>query len=139
MTTKEWLNRGFDIWRRLEVKKAYLETLGNVVSRYGEREIETYHAENVSEVTFIKWSETKKEVNQLESKLFDIDQVTKKAIERLHNPNEYAVLYCRYIMRKNWKDVAKICDYSEPSMFRLHREGVEHLGAVAYDLIEEID
>ena len=113
MTTKEWLNRGFDIWRRLEVKKAYLETLGNVVSRYGEREIETYHAENVSEVT-------------------------KKAIERLHNPNEYAVLYCRYIMRKNWKDVAKICDYSEPSVLRLHREGVEHLGAVAYDLIEEI-
>lgn len=135
MTTKEWLNRGFEIWKRLQIQKAHLETLDNVVSRYGEREIETYHAENLSEVTFIKWSEIKKEVETMERDLYQIDKETKEALELLHNPNEYAVLYCRYIMRKSWEDTAQICRYSKRQTFRIHSEGVDHLGALIYGRI----
>lgn len=132
MTTKEWLNRGFDIWRRLQIKKAHLETLDNVVSRYDAREIEVYHAENVSETTFIKWSETKKEVEEMERRLDAIDTETKDAIHLLSNPNEFAVLYCRYIMRKSWDDVAEICNYSKRSVFRFHADGINHLGCLIY-------
>lgn len=132
MTTKEWLNRGFDTWKRLQIKKAHLETLDNVVSRYDAREIEVYHAENVSETTFIKWSETKKEVEDMERELTKIDTETKDALHLLSNPNEFAVLYCRYIMRKPWADVAKICRYSPRSVYRFHADGVDHLGTLIY-------
>lgn len=136
MTTKEWLNRGYDIWKRLQIKKAHLETLDNVVSRYGKREIEIYHAENVSETTFLEWSETKKEVTEMEKQLSQIDKETKEALELLNNPNEFAVLYCRYVMRKNWDEVAEICKYSKRNTFLLHSEGVDHLGALIYSKLD---
>ena len=136
MTTKEWLNRGYDTWKRLQIQKAHLETLDNVVSRYGAREIEVYHAENVSETTFLQWSEIKREVETMERKLEAIDKETKEALTLLNNPNEYAVLYCRYIMRKSWDDVAEICRYSKRSAFYFHSAGIDHLGTLIYSKIE---
>ena len=103
MTTKEWLNRGFNTFRTLQLKRARLEALGNVISRYEGREIETYHCENSSESTFLTWSETKREVEVLEAKLYVIDSETKDALRLLYNPNEYEVLYLRYITRLKWK------------------------------------
>lgn len=128
MTPKDWLNRGYNIYKRLQVKQAHLDTLANVVSRYGVREIETYHAENVSETTFIKWSETKKEVEDMERSLAQIDKEVDEALKLLTNPNEYAVLFCRYIRRLPWEAVADACHYSKQSVFRFHADGVRHIG-----------
>ena len=132
MTPKEWLNRGFNIYKRLQVKRAHLETLNNVVSRYGAREIENYHAENVSETTFIKWSETKTAVEKMERDLLAIDKEVEEALGLLSNPNEYAVLYCRYVRRLTWQEIADALKYSEASVFRHHKEGVEHIGRLIY-------
>ncbi len=137
--TKEWLNRGFDIYKRLQVKQAHLETLNNIVSRYEPRDIETYRADNVSETTFIKWSETKKEVEEMERALFQIDDETEKALRLLHNPNEYAVLYCRYVRRLSWDDVGKACKYARASVFRFHKDGVDHIGCIIYDRINNFE
>lgn len=135
MTTKEWLNRGFNTFRTLQLKRARLEALGNVISRYEGREIETYHCENSSESTFLTWSETKREVEVLEAKLYVIDSETKDALRLLYNPNEYEVLYLRYITRLKWKEIEKLMNYSETHVFRLHSEGVDHVGEVAYRMI----
>ena len=135
MTTKEWLNRGFNTFRTLQLKRARLEALGNIISRYEGREIETYHSENSSESTFLTWSETKREVEQLEARLYTIDRETKDALGLLHNPNEYEVLFLRYIMRLKWEEIEKIMKYSKTHIFRLHAEGVDHVGEVAYRMI----
>lgn len=135
MTTKEWLNRGFCIFRTLQLKRARLEALGNIISRYEGQEIETYHSENSNESMFLTWSETKREVEQLEAKLYFIDTETKDALGLLHNPNEYEVLYLRYIMRLKWEEVEKITKYSRAHVFRLHTEGIDHVGEVAYNKI----
>lgn len=135
MTTKEWLNRGFDTWKRLRVKQIHLETLGNVVSRYEAREIETYHNGNSSESTFIAWSETKKEVERLEATLYRIDKETDAALSLLNNPDEYAILYLRYVGRLKWEEIEKTMNFSHQHVFRIHNEGVDHVGAVAYRMI----
>lgn len=136
MTTKEWLNRGFLKWRRLEIKRAHLETLGNIVSRYEAREVETYHAENSNESTMLTWSELKREVDTLAADLAQIDAQTDEAISRLANPTEYAVLYNRYIRRQRWQDVAETLHYSLTYVYQVHAAAVSHVGEVAYDLID---
>jgi hypothetical protein len=135
MTTKEWLNRGFETYRRLQLKNARLESLGNIISRYEGREIETYHSENSSESTFLTWSETKREVEQLEARLYAIDRETKDAIGLLNNPNEYEILFLRYVMRLKWEEIEKATKYSRSHVFRLWNDGVDHVGEAAYRMI----
>lgn len=136
MTSKEWLNRGYNMYRRLETKRAHLETLVNIVSRYDAREVETYHAENTSESTMLTWSELKREVDTLSAQLAEIDAKTDEAISRLDNPTEYAVLYNRYIRRQNWQSVAETLHYSVGRVFQIHAAAVAHVGEKAYDLID---
>lgn len=133
--TKEWLNRGFNKWRRLDIKRAHLETLGNIVSRYDAREVETYHNDNTSESVALTWSELKKEVDTLTLELAQIDAETDKAISRLNNPTEYAVLYNRYIRRQSWQAVAQTLNYSLAYVYEVHAVAVDHVGEVAYDVI----
>ena len=135
MTTKEWLNRGFCTFKRLQTKRAHLETLGNIVSRYESREIESFHSENSSENTMLTWSETKREVDRLEAELYTIDKETDKALSMLGNPNEYQILYLRYVGRLRWEEIETVTKFSRAHIFRLHSEGVDHVGEVAYSLI----
>ena len=123
MKTKDYLNRGFQLSRRLEVKKAARGSLGKVISRYEANETQTDHR-NTSEDVAIRWSELSKEIEEMESALRQIDKETDEIISRLSNPNEYAVLYCRFVRRLSWKDVAKETSYSEQHVYKLYRDGL---------------
>jgi DNA-directed RNA polymerase specialized sigma subunit len=123
MKTRDYLNRGFQLSRRLEVKKAARDSLGKVISRYEANETQTDHR-NTSEDTAIRWSELQKEIEEMESTLRRIDKETDEIISQLPNANEYAVLYCRFIRRLSWKEVAKETRYSEQHVFRLYQDGL---------------
>ena len=49
MILKEYINRGWNVYKKLLVKRANLDSIANVISKYGEREIETYPSGNSSE------------------------------------------------------------------------------------------
>lgn len=126
MTTREWLNRGFALSRRLEIKKATRDTLANVISHYSTDEAKTDHTRNTSEDTMIRWSETQREIERLELELRIIDKETEQVIKQLQNSNEYVVLYCRYIKRLSWKEVQKAVTFSSQHVFKLHADGVRN-------------
>lgn len=125
METRAYLNRGYLLSRRLEVKKADRDTLANVISRYEASESKTDHR-NTSEDTAIRWSELQKEIELMEIDLRKIDKETDEVISKLENPNEYAVLYCRFIRRLGWKEVAEATKYSEQYVYKLYTNGVRN-------------
>lgn len=127
MILKEYINRGWNVYKKLLVKRANLDSIANVISKYGEREIETYPSGNSSESQAIRWSELKKEVEELEFKLASIDRETDGLLQKLQNSSQYQVLYLRYVGRLSWADIPNACSYSEQSVFRLHREGLDEL------------
>lgn len=128
MTTREWLNRGFALSRRLVVLKATRDTLANTISRYEKDESQTDHTRNSSEDTFIKWSEAQREIERIELELRNVDHETKGVIENLTNERERSVLTCRYIYRLTWSEVQKATGYSEQHVFKLHADGVKSCG-----------
>ncbi len=127
MELKQYINRAWTIYKKLQVKKAHLDSLSNVISKYGEREIETYPSGNSSETVALRWSELKKECDELSFKLVKIDRETDDILKLLTNPSQYQVLYLRYIRRLSWDDIPKACNYSKQSVYRFHKEGLEEL------------
>lgn len=125
MTTREWLNRGFSISRALAVKKASRDTLANVISRYEASETQTDHG-NSAEDTAIRWSECQREIERLELELRNIDIETNEVLSHLDNLNEFNVLYCRYIRRLTWTEIAQVMNYSSQHIFKLHCDGVKN-------------
>lgn len=124
MTTMEWLNRGFQLSRRLEVKKASRDSLANIISRYEASETQSDHG-NTAEDTAIKWSECQREIERMELELRTIDIETNEVLGNLENKNEYTVLYCRYIKRLTWKEISEATNYSQQHVYKLHTDGVK--------------
>lgn len=130
MELKQWLNRGYAIAKKLTILKAHMESIGNVISNYEPREIEAMPNSNTSEANFIRWSELKKQVDELNFQLLKIDRETDKELRKLQNPNQYTVLYCRYIRRLSWRQISEVTRYSEQNTYKLHKDGVESLDRI---------
>lgn len=127
MELRRWLNRGYDIYKTLAVKKAHMDSLSNVISNYSPRETTTDSIANSSETAFLRWSELKKETDELCYKLRIIDHNTNEAIKKLSKEQLYTVLYLRYIRRMSWKEIPDIMEYSKQSVFRIHSEAINEL------------
>jgi hypothetical protein len=98
-----------------------------VISKYGEREIETYPTGNSSETQAIRWSELKEECDNLEWRLLTIDRETDSILKKLTNPSQYQVLYLRYVRRLSWDDIPEVLHYSKQNTFKLHKDGLDEL------------
>lgn len=127
MELKSYINRAWSVYKKLLVKKAHLDSLSNVISKYGEREIETYPSGNSSETQAIRWSELKKECDELEWKLLSIDRETDTILKKLTNPSQYQVLYMRYVCRLSWSDIPVALHYSPQNVYKLHKDGLDEL------------
>ena len=106
MELKQYINRAWAIYKKLLVKKAHLDSLSNVISKYGEREIETYPTGNSSETMALRWSELKKDCDELEWRLLCID---------------------RYVRRLSWGDIPEALHYSQQNVYKLHKAGLDEL------------
>ncbi len=127
MELRQYINRAWTVYKKLLVKKAHLDSLSNVISKYGEREIESYPTGNSSETQAIRWSELKKECDDLEYRLLCIDRETDSILKRLTDPSQYQVLYLRYVRRLSWEDIPEALHYSKQNVFKLHKKGLEEL------------
>lgn len=127
MELKQYINRAWAIYKKLLVKKAHLDSLSNVISKYGEREIETYPTGNSSETMALRWSELKKDCDELEWRLLCIDRETDEILKKLSNPSQYQVLYLRYVRRLSWGDIPEALHYSQQNVYKLHKAGLDEL------------
>lgn len=130
MELKQWLNRGYMVEKKLKIKRAYLESLGNTISNYEPREIDRDNPENSAETTAIRWSEANREVNDLKRKLLNIDREVDDELRKLTSTNEYIVLFCRYVRRLSWEEVAEATNYSKRHVIRIYQEGIENLDRI---------
>lgn len=130
MELKKWLNRGWSVYKKLQIKKAHLESLGSAISNYEPREIDLSPVQNSSETTMLIWSDLKKEIDEMSFKLLKIDRETDKVLKSCTDANQYMVLYCRYIRRLPWDDVAEAMNYAKSYVFELHRKGIEELDRI---------
>ena len=96
MTVREWLNRNYKLAKELETKSACLETLINITSKT-DRDFFVGHSDNSQELKFIRWSELKEEVEKLAKEVREVDKVTDSVLRTLEDPDEYRVLYCRFV------------------------------------------
>lgn len=130
MELKAWLNRGWSVYKKLLVKEAHLESLGSAISNYEPREIDLSPVQNSSETTMLMWSDLNKEIDELKYKLLKIDRKTDEILKKCEDANQYIVLYCRYIRRLSWDDVAQATNYAKSYVFELHRKGIEELDRI---------
>lgn len=130
MELKQWLNRGYMVEKKLKIKRAYLESLGNTISNYEPREIDRDNPENSAETIAISWSEANREVNDLKRKLLNIDREVDDELRKLTSTNEYIVLFCRCIRRLSWEEVAEATNYSKRHVIRIYQEGIENLDRI---------
>ena len=119
MTTREWLNRGFALSRRVAILTATRDTLANTISRYEKDEAKTDHTRNTTEDTFLRWSEAQREIERIELELRHVDNETKAVIDKLDDERERTVLICRYVYRLTWSEVQKATGYSQQHVFKL--------------------
>lgn len=130
MELKQWLNRGYAISKKLDIKRAYLESLGNTISNYEPREIDRDNPENSAETIAIRWSEANRDVDELRRKLLKIDREVDDMLRKLDKANEYTVLFCRFVRRLSWEDVAEATNYSRRHVIRLYQDGIEDLDRI---------
>lgn len=126
MTVREWLNRNYKLAKELETKSACLETLINITSKT-DRDFFVGHSDNSQELKFIRWSELKEEVEKLAKEVREVDKVTDSVLRTLEDPDEYRVLYCRFVCRLEWRDIKETFGYSKTSMFRFYSEGIKNV------------
>lgn len=132
MELKQWLNRGYMVEKKLKIKRAYLESLGNAISNYEPREIDHDNPENSAETIALRWCEAKREVDELKRRLLNIDKQVETELKKLDSDNEYTILFCRHILRMQWEDVAKATNYSKRHIIRIYNEGVEDLDRITF-------
>lgn len=130
MELKDWLNRGYDIYKKLSVKRAHLDSLNSAISNYGIKEVNTDRTANNTEYVMIRYSELQSECDTLAGKLKKIDRETEAVISKLKNVSEYLVLYARYIQRLSWEDISHELHYSKQHTFKKHRDALDHLDRV---------
>lgn len=124
MTTREWLNRGYELSKRLVILKAQRDSIANVISRYESDGSQSDH-KNTTETSAIRWSETQREIERVEAQLNNIDLETLEVLRCLTNLNEYTVLYQRYVKRLSWKEIQTATEYSQQHVFKLHSDGLK--------------
>ena len=127
MNVKEWLNRNYKQAKELETKIACLETMINICSKPKNDGFFRGHDENSTEISFIRWSELKDEIERLNAEVNAVDRETDEVLRCLDDSDEYRVLYCRYVRRMEWRDIQKCFGYPQSSMFRAHTNGINHV------------
>ena len=95
-----------------------------------------YDAEHIDktrdlDAPFVKWVikkiDTEAEVAKLEDELVIKVDALMETIDKLESTDEKTVLMLRYVNNLSWDDIANKTNYSESSIFRFHRLGLQNI------------
>ncbi len=94
--------------------------------RYDKDKVQSTPSDPMSEYAE-RLSELEADIRKLKRQYLREQKEVVKYISMLPDPNETEVLTARYISGMRFDDIAKQCQVSEPTVYRWHRVGINHL------------
>lgn len=135
MRAKNWLNRSYDLYRRLNSDRKLLEViearLNPAVASYKVRDNETDSetARKNHEAIQDEYTIQKKLVEAEETVLTFEDDKTKRKIDLLPEPHR-SIATRRYLNRLKWSEIAIVENYSEQHCKRLNKEMLQLMAEI---------
>lgn len=126
-SVQRWLNRGYDLSIKLEIKKNHLlakDSGGRSESSGIQKQKPDGNREEIKEC---EKSFLRAEIERMEKQLNDIDKATDAALKNLADGKQYAVLYSRFVRRTSWDKISEEMDMSKSYLYQLRREALEYL------------
>ena len=127
MTAKEWLQRGWEIDRRigeLKLEKEQMFALATSTTGHILDDNIRGNGGNSSEAKMIKYTEYSQELDSQIDKLLEIKREILKAIKSVDDRNMQQLLTMRYITFKKFEQIAIEMNYSYRQVLRLHGEAL---------------
>ena len=123
MTTKEWLNRGWELNDEIntllsEQRQAFESACGVTACMGGER-VQASQS-NTSEKKFINYIKYSNMIDEYIDKLYGIKCEILNAIKMVEDNKSRLILLKHYIQFKHWDDMADELNYSMQHLFKLH-------------------
>lgn len=94
--------------------------------RYDKDKVQSTPSDPMSEYAE-RLSELDADIRKLKRQYLREQKEVVKYISMLPDPNETEVLTARYISGMRFEDIAKQCHVSEPTVYRWHRVGINHM------------
>ena len=137
MTVKEWLNRGYELYKEIEKlkcdkEKLFVQTVGMKSITYGER-VQTSMI-NASEENYMRYlslvAPLDKNIDKKTKSYQDVIKQIAAYICIVEKKQTRKILWRRYIEVDKWQGWEKYADeinYSARQLKRLHKNGVEEV------------
>ena len=132
MTTKEWLNRGYNINKEIEqlvCAKERAEALaGKVTSPINDVRVQS-GTSNANEDKFIKVADYSLVIHRRISKLLEIQREIVQAISEVEDSTLRAILTARYVNFKAWDKISEEMHFDVDCkyIFKLHRKALREI------------
>lgn len=131
MNTKNFLRQGYRLNMRIQDKQERLASLKEKVGNIGAIDYSKDRVQGGSgtnapfENQVIEIVDYEEEINRDIRELCKLQIAIGKAIDAVEDVNCSLVLSKRYILMKDWEQIAEEMNYSKKHIHRLHKKGLE--------------
>ncbi|MBP0970262.1 MAG: hypothetical protein J5744_08965 [Oscillospiraceae bacterium] len=128
MTTREYMNRPFELKRQIRIKTSQLQGIRNLINGTSVVISEIPHSDSPDphrlESLLAQSLDLELEIKKMDEDLAKATAEVTTAINSINNPSCEEVLTARYLNFKDWTTIARELDYCKDWIFRLHRKGL---------------
>ena len=132
MTAKEYLQRAFNLRRRIAAKETHLEELRTQAEHITADLTGMPRGSGPSspvERVAVQIADLSWEIELDWLDLLQYQAEIRKTIERVEDPLVVQVLSARYISYMPWRKIAERLHYSERAIYKIHRRGLRAIDA----------
>lgn len=131
MNPKEFLNQGYRIEERIEVKFEQIRRLKALAEKATATYTDQPHGStrriDSRERILVKIINLENKVNQEIDRYIDTNQMIQKRISEISDIDCRTVLELRYLSRKKWSDIAVEMGYCLTHIYTLHNKGLNEI------------
>ena len=133
MSVKDFLERARHLDDAINSQVAELAHLRELSMKIGSSRLEEHIDRSTpQEAPFAKWVERivdkEKEINEEIDRLVAVKLEISDYIDKIDNPQWQRLLRSRYVLCKEWADVAEEMGYGISSVYRIHKQIMNFLG-----------
>ena len=134
MTAREYMNRAFEIDRRIRARRrrlAYLKScIGSVGNGMDGMPKGSPHVTSVMEEQAIRIVDLENSIAEDERNLVSVRAEIAKAIGHVGNETLATILQMRYLDYMKWEDIMATLDYCRSYLYELHGRALQSIGAI---------
>ena len=128
MTAKEFMNRPFEMNRKIRIRTNQLQSVRNLINGTASAITGLPRSDSPDphrlESLLAKSLDLEMEISKMTEELANATVEVTTAINSINNPSCEEVLIARYLEFKDWTTIARELDYCKDWVFRLHRRGL---------------